>query len=423
MPVSDDRAATPPDGKIAVDLRQVVYALSDALDLVGIDDVGHGKRVGIMARACGRLLTVPPAEPTTLFDLGMLHDIGVSSTATHNHLLLEFDWEGSQQHCDIGYRLLRDFPPLARLAEPVRYHHTHWEELAAMPDLSPVVAEQANLIYLVDRVDTLAAPHYGSGELLMHTAGIRDKIAARAGRYFEPDLVEAFLTASATEAFWLELEPRGIQSVMQEMLIQAVPYPATIAELKQLAAMFSQIVDAKSTFTAEHSTGVSRLARFFAEGLGVSPAQCDKLEIAGLLHDLGKLRVPDEVLDKPGRLDDRERKLMNAHSYETFQILRQIKGFEEITQWASCHHEEYDASGYPFHLKGQELPLEARILRVADIFQAMAQDRPYRAGLPPDEILAFMRRLISEGRIEAEILRVAEQDMAGAMAAARATAT
>ena len=214
MPVSDDRAATPPDGKIAV------------------------------ARACGRLLTVPPAEPTTLFDLGMLHDIGVSSTATHNHLLLEFDWEGSQQHCDIGYRLLRDFPPLARLAEPVRYHHTHWEELAAMPDLSPVVAEQANLIYLVDRVDTLAAPHYGSGELLMHTAGIRDKIAARAGRYFEPDLVEAFLTASATEAFWLELEPRGIQSVMQEMLIQAVPYPATIAELKQLAAMFSQIVDA-----------------------------------------------------------------------------------------------------------------------------------------------------------------------------------
>ncbi len=419
MPLSADPSATHPDGKIAVDLRQVVYALSDALDLVGIDDVGHGKRVGIMARACGLELALPPAEQTFLFDLGMLHDIGVSSTATHNHLLLEFDWEGSQQHCEIGYRLLRDFAPLARLAVPVRYHHTHWEELAAMPDLPAAVAEQANLIYLADRVDTLAAPHYGSGDLLMHTAGIRDKIAARAGRYFLPQLVEAFLAASLTEAFWLELEPRGIQAVMQEMLSQAAPYPATIRELKQLAAMFSQIVDAKSTFTAEHSTGVSRLARFFAEGLGVSPTQCDKLEIAGLLHDLGKLRVPDEVLDKPGRLDDRERKLMNAHSYETFQILRRIKGFEEITQWASCHHEEHDASGYPFHLNGQDLPLEARILRVADIFQAMAQDRPYRAGLSPDEILVFMRRLVSEGRIEADILRVAERDMAGAMSAAR----
>ena len=419
MPVSEELTGAHADEMIAVDLRQVVYALSDALDLVGIDDVGHGKRVGIMARACGRALAVPPAEQTFLFDLGMLHDIGVSSTATHNHLLLEFDWEGSQQHCEIGYRLLRDFAPLARLATPVRYHHTHWEELVAMPDLPVAVAEQANLIYLVDRVDTLAAPHYGSGDLLMHTAGIRDQIAARAGCYFQPQLVEAFLAASLTEAFWLELEPRGIQAVMQERLSQAAPYPATIAELKQLAAMFSQIVDAKSTFTAEHSTGVSRLARFFAEGLGVSPTQCDKLEIAGLLHDLGKLRVPDEVLDKPGRLDDRERKLMNAHSYETFQILRQIKGFEEITQWASCHHEEHDASGYPFHLKGQDLPLEARILRVADIFQAMAHDRPYRAGLSPDEILVFMRRLVSEGRIEADILSVAERDMARAMAAAR----
>lgn len=113
---------------------------------------------------------------------------------------------------------------------------------------------------------------------------------------------------------------------------------------------------------------------------------------------------------------------MNAHSYETFQILRRITGFEQITQWASCHHEEYDASGYPFHLKGQDLPLEARILRVADIFQAMAQDRPYRAGLSADEILVFMKRLVAEGRIEADILRVAEHDMAGAMAAARAAA-
>lgn len=253
-----------------IDLRQVVYALSDALDLVGIDDVGHGKRVGIMAVACGRGLELPLRDQTALFDLGMLHDIGVSSTATHNHLLLEFDWEGSQEHCEIGYRLLRDFPPLAGLAEPIRYHHTHWDELQAMPNLPAKVAERANLIYLADRVDTLAAPHYGNGDLLMHTAGIRDQIAARAGRFFKPQLVETFLAASATEAFWLELEPRGIQAVMQEMLSREAPYPASMPELKQLARIFAQIVDAKSTFTAEHSTGVSRLARFFAEGLGVA---------------------------------------------------------------------------------------------------------------------------------------------------------
>ena len=110
-------------------------------------------------------------------------------------------------------------------------------------------------------------------------------------------------------------------------------------------------MDAKSPFTAEHSVGVSRLARFLAERLGVSIENCEKLEIAGLLHDLGKLRVPDEILEKPGRLDKRERKIINTHSYETFQILRNIRGFEEITRWAAYHHEEPDGSGYPFHLK------------------------------------------------------------------------
>lgn len=421
-PTTAPSLADPP-AWVQVDLRQTIYALSDALDLVGIDDVGHGKRVGIMAAACGQALGLPPAERHLLFDLGLLHDIGVSSTTTHRHLVNEFDWEGSHVHCRIGYELLRDFPPLAHLAKPVLYHHSHWRDLITTPELPTPVAEQANLIYLVDRVDVMAAPHYGRGDLLMYSATIRDKVASHRGTFFAPRLVDAFLVASATEAFWLELEPRGIQSVMAEMLEQGDAYRASLGELKHLASMFASIVDAKSPFTSEHSLGVSHLARFFGEGLGFSRERCDKLEIAGLLHDLGKLRVPDEVLDKPGRLDERERKIMNAHSFETFQILRRVKGFEDITQWAACHHEEYDASGYPFHLHQGELPLEARILRVADIFQAMAQDRPYRAGLAPEAIVDFMNRLVAEGRIEADILAVALNDLPGAMAAARKPVT
>lgn len=403
---------------IRVDLRQVIYALSDALDLVGIDDVAHGKRVGIMAAACGRELGLTAEQTIRLFDLGMLHDIGVSSTTTHRHLVNEFDWDCSQGHCDIGYALLRDFAPLAALAEPVRYHHTHWEKLGGLPGVDRQVAEQANLIYLVDRVDALAAPHYAEG-VLMYTCDIRERIAACRGSYFSPVLIDAFMAASVTEAFWLQLEPHGIQDFMQEMLAQGSSCLASIAELKQLAEIFSRIVDAKSPFTAEHSLGVAGLARFFAEGLGLGPAVCDKLEIAGLLHDLGKLRVPDEVLDKPGLLDERERTIMNAHSFESFQILRHIGGFEEIARWAAYHHEEPDGNGYPFHLHGGSLPLEARILRVADIFQAMVQDRPYRAGLAADAILPFMDQLVAAGRIDADIVRVARLDLSGAMAAAR----
>jgi len=406
------------DHALRADLRRVIYALSDALDLVGIDDIAHGKRVGIMAAQCAQQMGLTAGETALLFDLGLLHDIGVSSTVTHYHLVAEFDWESSQGHCEVGHALLRDFAPLAALALPVKYHHTRWPTLLEQ-GVEREVARRANLIYLVDRVDAMAAPHYADGSLLLHVPRIRAQLAAHANSYFLPELVDAFLVASRAEAFWLNLEARGIQAYLADMLAQGEPYVATVHELKQLATIFSRIVDAKSPFTAQHSLGVACLARFLAQRLGVGADNCDKIEIAGLLHDIGKLRVADEILDKPARLDERERALMNAHSFETFLILRLIPGFAEIARWAACHHEQPDGDGYPFHLPGKALALEARILRVADIFQAMVQDRPYRAGLSADAVRDFMRELAGRGDVDAAIVAVALADLPGAMAAAK----
>jgi HD-GYP domain-containing protein (c-di-GMP phosphodiesterase class II) len=141
-----------------------------------------------------------------------------------------------------------------------------------------------------------------------------------------------------------------------------------------------------------------------AERSGLSADSCAKIEIAGLLHDVGKLRVPDGILDKPGALDQQERQIINTHSFETYQILRHIKGFEEITPWAAYHHEEPGGSGYPFRLDGRTLPIEARLLRVADIFQAMVQDRPYRKGLDREQALGFLGHLAAAGRLEPELV-------------------
>lgn len=411
----DARTLPPP---IVTDIRQVIYALSDALDLVGVDDTAHGKRVGIMAAACARAMGGDDAEVARHFDLGLLHDIGVSSTATHGHLVREFDWESSQSHCDVGHALLTSFAPLAWMAEPVRLHHTHWDHLPHAVAESPA-GRSANLIYLVDRVDTLAAPHYGDGSLLVATREIRSRIAERAGSYFATRLVDVFLEISQSEAFWLSLEPRATQAFLADMLASGTPQPTTMGELMQLARLFSGIVDAKSPFTASHSLGVARLARHLAGRMGVPEERCDMVEIAGLLHDIGKLRVPDEILEKPARLDELERTVMNAHSFETYQILRRIPGFEDIAAWAAYHHEEPDGSGYPFRLRGSELPLEARILRVADIFQAMVQDRPYRQGLDAGELREFMRTLAAQGRIDTGVFAVADADLDSTIAAAR----
>lgn len=413
-----DRVQRAAPFSLQVDLRQVVYALSASLDLVGIGDVAHGKRVGIMAAECSRFLGMSEAERCLLFELGVLHDIGVSSTTTHHHLVSEFDWESSQRHCEVGYQLLKDFRLLAPLALPIRYHHTHWHLLREMTELDPQVAHQANLIFLVDRCDALAAPHYADGSLLMHTDEIRARLQDCRDEFFAPELVDAFLKASCSEAFWLQLEARSINDYMLEMLQVREPCLTSNGELKALARIFSGIVDAKSPFTMTHSLGVSRLSRTLAEQMGVGAIHCDMLEIAGLLHDLGKLRVPDEILDKPASLTKEERAVIKAHSFETYQILRHIEGFEEIACWAAYHHEEPDGEGYPFHLPASAMAPEARILRVADIFQAMVQDRPYRRGLPAPDALAFLQQLADQGRVDPAVVAVLADHLPQMMMAA-----
>ena len=395
----------------AVDLREVVFALSDALDLVGISDVAHGKRVAVMAEKCARLLGYGESDAMFVFELGMLHDIGVSSSWVHQQLVTEFDWENSQEHCLIGSRLLKRFAPFARMSEPILYHHTHWKTLAAMREVAPEMAELANLIFLVDRVDALAAAFYSGSSILRHNQTLRAHIADLSGSYFSPRLVEVFMAASQSDAFWLSLEPRGIQIILQTKLLRGQQTRLSLNELRHLSGLFARIVDAKSAYTANHSVGVARVARVIGRRMGLDPVTCSLLMIAALLHDLGKLRIPDEILEKDGPLDDQEVSVMQTHSFETYQILGRIQGLEQIAQWAAYHHEAPGGRGYPFKIEAEKLPLPARILRVADIFQAMVQDRPYRVGLSERAVRSYLDKLVVCGLVDGEVVKVLESNI------------
>lgn len=394
---------------VEVDLRQVIYALSDALDLVGMNDFYHGKRVGLMAVEVSRYLGAGRAWHDELFDTGLLHDCGVSSTAVHQRLVEEMDWSGSQGHCERGFGLLENLPQLSHLAPAVLYHHTHWQDFARM-DVDPEVARKANLIFLVDRADALAAPHYGP-DLLMFKDEIRNKLAAQSGAMFSPELVDAFMTASHADAFWLVLEPRHIQNFLGERLHGGQRRRISYTELRHMAMLFAYVVDAKSPYTAAHSLGVAKLARLLGELDGQDEETCDKLEIAGLMHDLGKLQVPDDILDKPGPLSEIELSVMHRHSFETYQILRRIPGLEDVAAWAAYHHETLDGAGYPYNLTGQGLPRPARLIAVADVFQAMAQNRPYRASVPPLQILDLLRDKAREGKLDGGAVELVGQHL------------
>ncbi len=135
------------------------------------------------------------------------------------------------------------------------------------------------------------------------------------------------------------------------------------------------------------------------------------LELAGLLHDIGKLRQPDELLDKPGKLTPEEYAHIQRHSFDTYTILKNIKGLEKVTQWAALHHERADGSGYPYHLSTETLALEARIVAVADVFQALAQKRPYRDPLQPDEIMEILNEMVDDGKLDRKVVMRVDQDL------------
>jgi len=393
--------------KLDVNLRQMIIAIETAVSLVGMNDTNHGKRVGYIASRVGQQLGFSEEAMQFSFDLGLLHDCGVSTEQMHSHLVNHFDWCDAHIHSDIGYRLLKDFEPLRAFSVPILHHHTPWEKLNKL-NVTMQEARMANLIFLADRVDVLAASHYES-DILLAKDEIVKSITHYRGSYFDPEIVHAFHQVERTEAFWIALESRHITRYTWDMAQFNNTRLITLPQLKQLALIMAYIVDQKSPFTAQHSQGVASLAHYIASSLGLRDEQCDKIEIAGLLHDLGKLHVPDHILGKPGPLTNIERAIINQHSYETYEILRHIKGLEDIACWAAFHHEGINGIGYPFHPKQQELTVEARIIAVADIFQALVQERPYRKGMALNQVIEILDQFVNSGKLDGSIAQHVKQ--------------
>jgi len=386
-----------------INLHEAIYSLSDALDLVGVTHIHHGKRVAFMAAEVARFLQWPKAQIDDVFQAAILHDSGVSKTSVHAKLA-QLEWELEGEHCEIGANLLGSCALLRGLAPVVRHHHTHWTTLQAL-DLPVAVKLAANCIYMVDRVDVLTLGYFTSGtDILLGKDDIRRQILQRRGDWFCPELVDAFMEVSESEAFWFMLESDHVNGYVATWLTETTGQPMAFEDLSSLMHIFSSIVDAKSPFTKEHSDGVASLARYLGEQLQVSAASCDMLELAGLLHDIGKLRVPDELLEKPGPLSAEEKRTMSRHSFDTYNILCNIKGLEQVALWAAQHHERVNGTGYPYHNRAGGLSLEARIIAVADVFQALAQERPYRAPLAGKEILAVLQGQVASGKLDVQVV-------------------
>ena len=219
-----------------------------------------------------------------------------------------------------------------------------------------------------------------------------EEVHKRSGSWFDPAVVEAFLQAQRQPGFWEALSDSDLQRRIGEIEPASKVVRIDEQRLDTIAEAFAQVVDAKSNYTYGHSTRVAAYTEVVATRLGLPQQRVRWLRRGALLHDIGKLGVSNAVLDKPGRLDEDEWAQVRAHAAYSEQILARLHIFSELAFVAAAHHERLDGKGYPRGLAADRIPLETRIITVADIFDAITAERPYRGPIPVADAIAMMEK-------------------------------
>jgi HD-GYP domain-containing protein (c-di-GMP phosphodiesterase class II) len=287
------------------------------------------------------------------------------------------------------------------IAESIRYHHDNWEGGNPSGLAGPDIPLNARIIHLADRIEINTKK---TGPILHNRKMVQDIILSASGTQYDPDLVDIFMDCSLKESFWLDLTlPDSAGGLNDKMKMGTTPL--TIFDMLHVAEIFATIIDRMSRFTATHSRSVSGVAVFLAKWNGFSQNELHMMRMAGLLHDLGKLSIPNAILEKPGPLTYEEQLIVRQHTYYTFMILDQIEHFKTVAQWAAWHHETLDGKGYPFRLDDASLTLGARIMAVADIFVALAENRPYRKKLTKESVTKIMSSMVKANKISGRIVQ------------------
>lgn len=381
--------------ELNVSLLDMVMCVSRTADLVSPVVADHQRRVAYLSARLAAAVGLSEAEQMQVFAAGALHDIGALSL-TDRLSALDFEIKHTALHAQVGATLLRGYPLLADLADLVLHHHTYWDDKNAKAPLG------AQLVHLADRIDVLLR-HGQDKCLLSQVNSVCQRIEAVAGRMFDPELVAVFLGLAKQESLWLDLQPTMINLV----LARGVSDDNIILNMDALlgfAQLISHLIDFRSRFTATHSEGVAATAKTLGQALGYDPAACRKLRVAGYLHDLGKLAVPSDVLEKPGALTPAEYSLIRSHTYYTYRSLEAVRGLERIAAWAAFHHERLDGTGYPFRLPATALCPESRLMAVADVYTAISEDRPYREGMPRAAAQQLLTKMVASGALDGSIV-------------------
>jgi HD-GYP domain-containing protein (c-di-GMP phosphodiesterase class II) len=421
-----------------VSTSRLLAALSTALDLTEGQLPGHALRTAYLAMRVADALRLDDAERATLFCAAFLKDAGCSSNAAavsrifgtddialkggrstigrspldyvafairnlptteplprRLRRLIAIGLHGpaemqavEQARCERGASIARKAGFGDAVGAAIHDVHELWDGGGQPRRLAgPAIDRFARIIAACAGLDVFASTR-GRAEALT-------VLAARRGTWYEPDVVDALLDLASRglldELDAPDLVGRTLALQPGDTADEVAGAPADVPDIDRLASAFADIVDAKSPFTGSHSQRVAAIGERTAIRLGLPDRDIVDVRRAGLLHDLGKLGVPNLILDKPGRLDASEFEVIRRHPELTLRILQPVPAFAAVAEIAACHHERLDGRGYFRGMTEPELAMGARVVAVADVFEALTADRPYRAAMAPEAAVAIMR--------------------------------
>ena len=412
---------------------EILAALSHALDLTEGQPRGHCIRVCWIGMHLGKCLNLTPWELTELYYTLLLKDLGCSSNAARicqlyladdhafkadfklidgsllqalrfviSHTGLErgmaerfraiikimrnggeISRELIEARCTRGAEIARIMGFGDDVARAIQCLDEHWDGRGKPEGLSLRAIPIASQIALMSQVADVFFMSSG------RDAAVRE-IQNRANTWFDASLVEVFVAMAEDEEVWNALRSGDIMQWVLALEPQEHVARADDEYLDRVAKGFALVVDSKSPFTSGHSQRVAVYADLIAERLGLDADHRRWLRRAALLHDIGKLAISNTILDKPDKLTDAEYTVMKSHASVSGEILADIPAFSALVPVARGHHERLDGKGYPLGLKDKEICLETRIVSVADVFDALTADRPYRKAMPTSQALGIM---------------------------------
>ncbi len=414
-------------------LSEVIASLSYALDVADGNALGHSIRSCLIGMRLADEIGLDVEGRSSLFYGLLLKDAGCSSNAArvsalyraddlelkrrvklvnHNRVpeALRYIWSNvgatsRRERATLALRAARLGPQTARENTEIRCERG--AEIALMLDLPQEAADAIRA--LDEHWDGKGHPRGLSGEdipLLGRILGLAQVVEVfqtahglpaaievaerRSGRWFDPGLVRALVRVRDDAAFWQSLVNSNLTSYIAYLEPPDLLMSADDERLNRVAEAFALVIDAKSPYTFRHSERVAEIAVAVARQLDYEPLAVRDIRRAALLHDIGKLGVSNLILDKAGPLDAEERAAVNRHPALTEEILIRVPAFSDIADVAASHHEKLDGSGYHRGRTAPDLSPPARVLAVADIYEALTATRPYRPPMETDEALALM---------------------------------